>query len=148
MIRNDGSNTCRASITFRPATFNMSSRFTCVAVPVKLDFLIFAYPVTTTSSKAILSSFITTRKSLRTSPVFNGNILTSCVSIPTKVNTSVTVSADKATLKRPSALVATPVFVPFITTVTPGNGFPISSTTIPLINRTSFLAVVSRIIVT
>ena len=60
LIRKEGSKACIAFITLVFETFKRSSFFTITEFPVKLDFLIFEYPVTTTSSSFSISSSKTT----------------------------------------------------------------------------------------
>ena len=60
LMRKEGSNVCKALMTFVFETLSKSSFFTVTALPVKLELRIFINPVTTTSSKALTSSFITT----------------------------------------------------------------------------------------
>ena len=64
--------------------------------------------------------------------------------IPTNENTSTIVeSGSHFNSNFPLTSVATPVNVPFTNTVTPGNGIPLLSFTVPLINRFSCAAVFS-----
>ena len=56
--RKDGSNDCKAPITFVCDTLRKSSPEICVELPVKLDLRTLLYPLMTTSSNVFISSSI------------------------------------------------------------------------------------------
>ena len=103
-----------------------SSPLTTVADPVKLSALRSMIPVTITSSISLTSSSSTTLISVW--PVY----FTSCDFIPIKEKRSTTsfISGNE-TVNFPSLSVEMPKAEPFNKTVTPGNGFPFTSFTVP-----------------
>ena len=125
MIRKLGSMVDKALAILVVLIFFNSSPFTVTAEPVNPSL-----PVTTTSSNSVSASSRTTRKGC----TFPFSILTgiSLEFIPTKENSREIPGVSVISrLNLPSISVATPIVVPFTTTVTPGSTPPLESTTTP-----------------
>ena len=130
MIRKLGSMVDKALAILVVLIFFNSSPFTVTAEPVNPSFLRENIPVTTTSSNSVSASSRTTRKGC----TFPFSILTgiSLEFIPTKENSREIPGVSVISrLNLPSISVATPIVVPFTTTVTPGSTPPLESTTTP-----------------
>ena len=109
--------------------FSNTSLPTTATEPVVRFWVVCVYPVETiTSSNCPTAIFNTTFTCVSVAPN-----LTSCVSIPIKENCKTWYPSGISKTKFPVASVETPIVVPLIITVTPGNGAPSSSFTLPLI---------------
>ncbi|MPM10555.1 hypothetical protein SDC9_56887 [bioreactor metagenome] len=118
---------CNAELILPPELLLTSSPEKEVIAPDMSRFICEPYPTTTTSSRILSFSSIST--SIFVFP-FTG-ISTSC--IPIKVNTSVPSAGTSDILYLPSMLVIEPLFVFLIITLTPGIGSLLSAyTTRPL----------------
>ena len=124
---------CNKLSTDETGRFSKTSFFIIPTDPVERRFVVCVYPVTTTSSNSSALGFNTTSNGI----VFPFRF-TSNVSIPTNEINNKSFPSGTFKLKLPSISVETPIDVPFISTVTPGNDSLRSSLTFPLISLNLF----------
>ena len=130
-ILKEGSNACRAFRTFVLDTFINCSLEILTLLPVKLSLRTFPYPVTTTSSISVTSSF-----NLIESSFWSLSNVMYFVSYPTKETTRMILSCWGISSENfPLISVTTPKLVSFIKMVAPGKVLPCISMTVPVILR-------------